>query len=99
VKDTDPEREETDREQDNQGEDQEPSWAARNDLGRGEGRVPGPPGEGRVARPQFRVGRSKSAVHLVEDYLLATREDHVASRGTCAPLRPRLQSRDTITIA
>jgi hypothetical protein len=61
VKDTDPEREETDREQDNQGEHQEPDRAARDDLGRGEGRVPGPAGEGRVARPQFRVGRTKTA--------------------------------------
>ena len=68
MKDTDPEREETDREQDNQGEHQEPDRAARDDLGRGEGRVQGPPGEGRVARPQFRVGRTKSAVHPVEDW-------------------------------
>jgi hypothetical protein len=86
VQDTDPEREETDREQDNQGEHQEPDRAARDDLGCGEGRAPGPAGEGRVARPQFRVGRTKSAFHLVEDCLLATREDHVASRGTGAPL-------------
>ena len=86
MKDADPEREEADREQDNHGEHQEPGRAGGDDLGRGEGRAPGPPGEGRVARPQFRVGRTKSAVHPVEDYLLATREDHVASRGTGAPL-------------
>lgn len=86
MQDTDPEREETDREQDNQGEHQEPGGAARDDLGRGEGRTLGPAGEGRVTRPQFRVGRIKSAVYLVEDCLLATREDHVASRGTGAPL-------------
>ena len=84
MKDTDPEREETDREQDNRGEHQEPGRAARDDLGRGEGRARGSPGEGRVARSQFRVGRTKSAVHLVEDCLLAAREDHVASRGTGA---------------
>jgi hypothetical protein len=79
VKDADPEREETDREEDDQGEHQEPDRTARDDLGHGEGRALGPPGEGRVARLQFRVVRTKSAIHLVEDCLLATREDHVAS--------------------
>lgn len=80
MKDTDPEGEETDREQDDQGKRHEPDWAARDDFGLREGRAPGLPGEGSVARPQFRVGRTKNALHLVEDRLLATRENHVASR-------------------
>ena len=88
MKGTDPEREETDREQDNQGEHQEPDRAARDDLGRGEGRAPGSPGECRVGRPQFRVGRTKSALHPVEDCLLAARKDHVASRGHWRAVAP-----------
>ena len=88
MKDTDPERKETDREQDNQGEHQEPGRAARDDLSRGEGRAPGPPGKGRVTRPQFRVGRTKSAVHPVEDCPLAAREDHVAPRGYWRAVAP-----------
>lgn len=98
MKDTDPEREKTYREHDDQGEHQEADWAARDGLGRGEGRAPRPPGEGLVTRPQFRVGRTKIAVHPVEDCLLATREDHAASLGTGAPLRPRWNNKDTLII-
>src|ERR1700729_366676 len=77
----DAEREETKREEDNQAEHQEADRASSYHLGRGKGRSLGPPGEGRVARPQLRVSRPESALHLIEDRLLATGEDHVTSRG------------------